>query len=293
MKLSVIVPVYRVEATLDRCVESVLKQDVDDMEVILVDDGSPDNCPEMCDRWAVEDQRIKVVHKQNGGLSDARNAGLDMATGDYVTFVDSDDYLAPGTYGSLMELLMTGDIVEYSITDRLQLQDACYDDADKYWLETQAYTHTYAWNKIYRRSLFEDVRYPVGKVFEDVYTLPLLLRKATRIVTTSRGFYHYTYNEQGITASANANGQGLAMLLDAHLKSRMPVDDIYYMYMVNIQMDVWERTSTPILLPPRRVRTAGLDFNKKLKAIALNTIGIKRLCKLNKMLHKVKRPSRW
>ena len=81
MKLSVIIPVYRVEATLDRCVESVLSQKVDDMEVILVDDGSPDRCPQMCDEWARRDPRIRVVHKENGGLSDARNAGLDMATG--------------------------------------------------------------------------------------------------------------------------------------------------------------------------------------------------------------------
>ena len=94
MTLSVIIPVYRVEATLDRCVESVLRQHVDDMEVILVDDGSPDNCPEMCDKWAVKDRRVHVIHKQNGGLSDARNAGIDVACGEYITFVDSDDWIS-------------------------------------------------------------------------------------------------------------------------------------------------------------------------------------------------------
>ena len=93
MILSVIIPVYRVEATLDRCVESVLKQSIDNMEVILVNDGSPDHCPEMCDKWAQKDCRIKVIHKENGGLSDARNAGLDKTQGDYITFVDSDDWL--------------------------------------------------------------------------------------------------------------------------------------------------------------------------------------------------------
>ena len=81
MKLSIVIPVYRVEGTLDRCVESVLIQDVDDMEVILVDDGSPDSCPQMCDQWAVRDNRIQVIHKENGGLSDARNAGIDIAQG--------------------------------------------------------------------------------------------------------------------------------------------------------------------------------------------------------------------
>ena len=87
MKLTIIIPVYRVEATLDRCVESVLMQNVNDMEVILVDDGSPDLCPQMCDDWAKKDKRIRVIHKENGGLSDARNAALDIATGDYITFV--------------------------------------------------------------------------------------------------------------------------------------------------------------------------------------------------------------
>ena len=90
MKLSIIIPVYRVEATLDRCVKSVLKQDINDMEVILVDDGSPDGCPKMCDEWAEKDSRISVIHKENGGLSDARNAGIDVACGDYITFVDSE-----------------------------------------------------------------------------------------------------------------------------------------------------------------------------------------------------------
>ena len=90
MKLTVVIPVYRVEATLDRCVESVLIQDIDDMEVILVDDGSPDSCPKMCDGWTEKDSRISVIHKENGGLSEARNAALDIAKGDYVTFVDSD-----------------------------------------------------------------------------------------------------------------------------------------------------------------------------------------------------------
>ena len=91
MKLSIVIPVYLVESTLKRCVESVLSQDVEDMEVILVDDGSPDNCPKICDEWGRKDNRIMVIHKENGGLSEARNAGIDIASGDFITFVDSDD----------------------------------------------------------------------------------------------------------------------------------------------------------------------------------------------------------
>ena len=128
MLLSVIIPVYGVETTLDRCVESVLGQRMSDMEVILVDDGSPDRCPQMCDEWAQRDSRIKVIHKENGGLSDARNAGLDIATGDFLTFVDSDDWIDDGLYSQLLQQMGDNDLQEYSIADRLQLKDDLYDD---------------------------------------------------------------------------------------------------------------------------------------------------------------------
>ena len=93
--ISIIIPIYKVEKFLDRCVESVVNQTYSNLEIILVDDGSPDNCPYMCDEWAEKDSRIKVIHKLNGGLSDARNEGLKSSTGKYVGFVDSDDWIAP------------------------------------------------------------------------------------------------------------------------------------------------------------------------------------------------------
>ena len=110
MKLSVVIPVYRVEATLDRCVESVVGQSFDDIEVILVDDGSPDGCPARCDEWARRDERITVIHKPNGGLSDARNAGIERASGEFITFVDSDDFLDRRTYELVMPLAQQADI---------------------------------------------------------------------------------------------------------------------------------------------------------------------------------------
>ena len=289
MTLSVIIPVYCVEATLDRCVESVLRQHVDDMEVILVDDGSPDHCPEMCDRWAAKDQRIRVIHKANGGLSDARNAGIDIACGDYITFVDSDDWIADDTYRPLLEKMAGIDILEYAIADRLSLNDHIYDDINKYWLDERVYTHTYAWNKIYRRQLFDDVRYPKGRIFEDIYTLPQLLRKAQRIATSSHGSYHYRTNPTGITATAD--GKALTQLLEAHLCSQMPIDDLYYMYLVNIQIDVWERTGNVIILPKRKVKTEALSGQYKTKAHILNSLGLKALCIFSKLLHHFKKPS--
>ena len=290
MKLSVVIPVYRVEHTLNRCVESVLAQDVKGMEVILVDDGSPDNCPKMCDDWARKDSRILLIHKENGGLSDARNAGLDIAQGELITFVDSDDWIEKGTYGPLIDIMDDCDLLEYSIANRLQLKERSYEDVGEYWLKEQTYTHTYAWNKIYRRSLFDGVRFPKGRIFEDVYTLPLLVRKAKKVKTTQRGYYHYEWNPKGITATAD--GQGLAQLLEAHLQSGMPIDDRYYMYLANIQIDVYEQAKALISLPIRKVNISELPKKFRIKGIILNTFGIKTLCRIFKIIHLVKSPSR-
>ena len=100
--ISVIVPIYNVEKYLDRCVDSIINQTYKNLEIILVDDGSPDNCPQMCDDYAKKDSRIKVVHKENGGLSDARNVGMEVATGEYVSFIDSDDYISLDCYETVL-----------------------------------------------------------------------------------------------------------------------------------------------------------------------------------------------
>lgn len=289
MLLSVIIPVYCSESTLDRCVSSVLSQQGADMEVILVDDGSPDKCPEMCDEWATRDERIRVIHKVNGGLSDARNAALDVAKGDYVTFVDSDDWLSDNTLAPLMEEMGSCDLLEYSIEGRLQLHDRIYDNIDEYWLKEGVYAHTYACNKIFRKALFDGVRFPKGKVFEDAYTLPLLLRKCKRISTSSHGFYHYTRNPLGITAKAS--GKDLEQLLEASMNNGMPVDDASYMMMLNVQIDVWERLGKNIVLPVRLIDASKLSGTLRIKALFLNLFGIKMLCVVSKMIHLFKKPT--
>ena len=300
MKLSVIIPVYRVEATLDRCVESVVGQSFSDMEIILVDDGSPDGCPAMCDAWAAKDERIRVIHKANGGLSDARNAGLDVAKGVFVTFVDSDDYLERETYAQVMAQAEGNDITEFPLfrhygsqwQQEIHLGNHTYESAEDYWLRGRAYEHCYAWNKVYRRELFDGVRFPKGKVFEDVYTLPRLLDNAHRIATVDSGMYYYCYNGQGITATAQA-GQ-LEMLLSAHEEviSRWS-DDRYYMHVVNIQSDVYELTGQLPTLPRRCVSpmAKGLAMPQRLKALLLLIFGLEKTCKLNKTLHRWKTPS--
>jgi glycosyltransferase involved in cell wall biosynthesis len=217
-QLSIIIPVYRVEQTLDRCVRSVLCCERRDIEVLLVDDGSPDCCGTLCDHWATRDARVRVLHKRNGGLSDARNAGIEASHGDLLMFVDSDDELAPGTIEAAMKTMEEDeacDIAEFGVLrvsrssddkeeracskpvdgscsnkplflegelvfDPQTVSETHYADMRLYWLRTRAYTHSYAWNKIYRRWLFQDVRYPVGRVFEDMFTLPQLLLLATK-----------------------------------------------------------------------------------------------------------------
>lgn len=294
MKLSIIIPVYRVEATLDRCIESVLNQNLDDFEVILVDDGSPDNCPKMCDEWAEKDARIRVIHQANKGLSGARNAGIDIAQGEYITFVDSDDYIAENTYVPLMQMLesdSTIDMIEYPTRDFDFNPPTVYTSMDDYWYLGQAYLHTYAWNKIYRSPLFNNIRFPQGVVFEDANTLPLILNEVHKVVTTHQGFYNYTANPEGITHKAD--GKALGMLLKPHaeiIRNSTRNDAAfqqYYMHVLNIQMDVFELTGNDPILPQRSISIGNVRGILKLKVLLLNLLGIKTLCKFNKVIHYV------
>lgn len=305
MLLSIIIPVYLVEETLQRCVKSILQQTFTDWELILVDDGSPDGCPALCDEFCLQDNRIKVVHQANGGLSAARNTGLLQAQGSYVTFVDSDDYVRKDTYQQVMQQLVEQpeiDIIEYPITLHagnkqrekiLSFPAKHYSNMLTYWFESKAYLHTYACNKVYKRKLFNQVRYPVNKVFEDVYTLPLLLRQSKVVATTDKGMYFYVDNPEGITATAG--GEQLKDLLYAHLAllqdSQLTEHEgfaNYYEHILNIQMDVCEMTGAQPTLPSFNFRgQQGIPFKTRLSSL----IGIQRLCQLNQFIHKVYRRS--
>ena len=285
MKLSVIIPVYQVEQTLEQCVGSVLHQDFEDMEIILVDDSSPDNCPQMCDSLQEKNPGIRVIHQPNGGLSAARNTGIAAAKGEYITFVDSDDWLDDYTLRPLMEMLSTNtdiDLLEYPVDikqeTRLQLADNRYMNPADYWTATRAYTHTYAWNKVYRASLFREVSFPEGKVFEDVWTIPRILQHASVIATTGSGLYHYRKNPSGITAQAK--GDELTSLLEAHLSSPYPAP---LSYLLNIQLDVF-RFTRRILLPDNLPTTKADSFKDNIKQQLYKTLGINRLCKIHKAL---------
>jgi hypothetical protein len=159
---------------------------------------------------------------------------------------------------------------------------------EDYWYQ-DAYQHSYACNKIYRVTLFREVRFPVGRLFEDAYTLPQLLQHAHTVRTANTGLYYYCSNNEGITATADGNA--LRMLLEAHVDiisnshRQQPDFDVYYLHVLNIQMDVYELTGNEPILPQRRVNPTNAKGVLKLKSILLNLLGIKRLCKLNKTLH--------
>lgn len=236
MKLSVIVPVYNVECYLHECIDSVLRQDFTDFELILVDDGSPDRCGEICDDYAARDRRVRVIHQSNGGLSAARNAGLEMASGDYIAFIDSDDFVAPDFFSRAIQALEghpDADLVEmpvilhYGAKEETLYQSPVrgyIEGADNIftsWVRHQGYLHTYSCNKICRRSLFHQLRFPVGHVFEDSYITPRLLQqcrcvchlpcerqsrhKGSPAQEARNGLYYYRHREDSITQTASFN----------------------------------------------------------------------------------------
>lgn len=209
--ISVIIPVYRVEKYLDECVASVTAQTYPDLEIILVDDGSPDNCPQMCDVWAERDSRIKVIHKQNGGLSDARNVGIDAATGKYIAFVDSDDYIKPEMMEKLLaELIRTdADIVSCGIQNTGESTGSWgkqnFVGTSEEILKKLYHETTYpvaAWNKLYSRNCWRELRFPVGKLCEDAFTTYQLVHNAGRIAMISDALYCYRIRPESIMTSS-------------------------------------------------------------------------------------------
>lgn len=299
MKLSIVIPVYNVVETLQRCAQSILSQEFGDYQVILVDDGSTDGSALVCDELAHRDARIQALHIPNGGLSVARNSGLEHATGDYVTFVDSDDFIAENSLNPLMNLLAAHpeyDILEYSLYQykqnakdkAIQLDDRVFTDMREYWYDQKTYNHTYACNKIFRMELFNKLQFEPGKAFEDMYLLPAMLEKCRCVATTSRGYYCYCYNPKGITATAGE--KELTDLFNAHLDVMLnmaflrPFTADYYLRVLNIALDLYEATGrVPKELPMPEM----LMGREPLKIKALKLLGLKKICVINQLIHKI------
>lgn len=205
--ISVIVPVYKVEQFIDRCVDSILSQTFSDFELFLVDDGSPDKCGEICDEYAKKDDRIIVIHKENGGLSDARNVAIDVAKGDYLIFIDSDDYVSDNHLESLYTALKETDS-DMAVANITSFSDEKIDEefykpteSRKVLSGKEVFSTIYqpcAQAKLYKRSLFDGIRYPVGRLYEDTFIYHDILARVNSLVLTGINTYYYLVRRDSI-----------------------------------------------------------------------------------------------
>lgn len=230
VKISVIVPVYKVEPYLRKCLDSILGQTYRDLEIVLVDDGSPDNCGAICDEYAAGDERIKVIHKENGGLSSARNAALDIVTGDYIGFVDSDDWVEL----DMFEYLLSGIQRHHADIAVCGMTEVYPDDQKEISWDRELVLNTeqaiaallgpepmenYVCNKLWKKELFQTIRFPVGCNYEDIATTYRLFELADKIVCLPLCKYLYLQRTDSIVG-----GRSLKNKLDYYEMSRQRYD---------------------------------------------------------------------
>lgn len=222
--ISIIVPIYKVESYLDRCINSLVGQTYKNIEIILVDDGSPDKCPQKCDDWAAKNSRIVVIHKENGGLSDARNAGIKRASGDYLLFVDSDDYIELDSCEKFIEIadktqadIIVGNALQENPRglihmDRTNLEEGrLYSSTDFIKLAINAREwYAPAWFSLYKRSMYKEkhLEYTKGLLHEDMEMLPRVFFAAQTVSYLNEEFYHYVTRDDSIMGSANKQKNG-------------------------------------------------------------------------------------
>ena len=272
--ISVIIPIYKVEQYLDECVESIIKQTYKNLEIILVDDGSPDGCPQMCDEWARKDERIRVVHKKNGGLSSARNEGLDVATGEYVSFVDSDDFIATDALRSLYERfhgdegigIVSGMIYRYQDGNTCNFKRAWMLNEEKiipakdFLLETMSQKTSYTvWNKLYKREILDGVRFREGRNNEDtlfMYDLGKRMRGLNvSMVEIPKYVYYYRYRENSICKTSKVPlaidilGNLELMMQDCGQSDRQLFDVLYEQYAKTLFIFVDSLILNPVWKP--------------------------------------------
>lgn len=277
--VTVIVPIYNVESYLHRCVDSILNQSYKNLEIILVDDGSPDKCGVICDEYALLDQRVKVIHKENGGLSDARNAGIDIAKGSYITFIDSDDWVQEDYIQKLYDLLIATSS-DISVCDFIKTSSSNIN------LETKIeknYEYTnyealkslagdlyvqmvVAWGKLYKTHLFEGIRFPVGRIHEDEFTTYKLIYKANKIIYTTAPLLYYWQRDDSIMGSG-FNLKSRNDIIDAfeeraiffEKKGMYDLSNSTYAQLFFIFLDINEKM--------RALRMENSDINRKFRAL--------------------------
>ena len=227
--ISIIVPIYNVATYLVRCIESLINQTYKNIEIILINDGSTDNSLDLCEKYKYIDKRIIVVDKENGGLSDARNVGLDVCKGDYVAFVDSDDYVEESYLEKLYEAIKMTDsdiaICSFSLVNengKLRKKEKMpnYTCVDGRYilskvLSKTGYKYVVAWNKLYKREIFENLRFPIGKYYEDEYINYRIFYEKKRIALVPLSLYNYVLRSGSITMSS-VTSEKITMKIEMH-----------------------------------------------------------------------------
>lgn len=210
--ISIIVPIYNVEKYLDRCIKSILNQTYKNLQIILVDDGSPDNCGKICDEYALKDKRIEVIHKENGGVSSARNIGLEKVKGKYIGFVDADDYISEDMYESMLNLIKNNDadtcICNLYIEENNSLSIKNKNIGNKIYNRMEILKEvildkniqSYPCNKLFKKELLKKIKFPEGKKYEDIGTTFYILENANKIIVTDKPYYYY-YQRQDSTVN--------------------------------------------------------------------------------------------
>ena len=284
--ISVIIPCYKVEKYLPKCIESILEQTYENLEIWLVDDGSPDNCGKICDEYAQKDERIKVIHKENGGLSDARNVAIGQATGEWITFVDSDDYVA-ATYVEELYSLVIKYNCEVGIALFCPFKEGGTPNLSKikvveekmspaYAVEQMFYQKrfdTCAWSKLYHRSLFEKgIRYPKGLLFEDLLTTYLLIFNSNGVAFKSKQLYYYLLRPSSIVGAYSPkkvqSALALIDMMDSNKELLKCVEKAYrcrmlsFCFHILLSMPINEKAADSLWMYIKKVRKCVLLDNK-------------------------------
>ena len=319
--ISVIVPIYKVQDYLKECIESIINQTYSDIEVILVDDGSPDRCPQMCDEWAKRDSRIRVVHKKNGGLSSARNAGLDVAKGEYISFVDSDDFICKDALENLYNRIKddksigitSGLIYRYqdgSISN-FKAQWLCSKEivipASEFLLETMSQKTSYTvWNKLYRRDVIGNTRFREGRNNEDTLFMYDLGKNIAilnvSMVERPHYVYYYRYREDSICTTAKIPlaidilGNYELMMEDSKNTNSRLYDVLYLSYVRTLYGFVDSLLLNPVWYPlyfseyQKKLRLVHFEYIKR--KFQLNDVLYIQLLKYNPLIRKIIRKIR-
>ncbi len=247
-KISVIVPVYNVEQYLDRCIQSIVQQDYLNFEIILVNDGSTDTSAARCQKWALENDKIIVVDKENGGLSDARNAGIEKATGDFYLFIDSDDFIQQGMLSGMMKKLMEHeadicvcDMNYYYDNEEVKFSSGGeFESGNVHENPELIRINNSACNKLFAKEVFDGIRFPVGKVYEDLATIPKVLLKANTVIKVNQPYYMY-YQRAGSIAHTTSDKvfdvyeaiDGCIQFAKENDASKAIIDELYHLYIIH------------------------------------------------------------